>query len=223
MKTTSFLRIYATRLAFLLAIAALLLFIPASLTSSGGLRIFLTIVIVLCRFGGGILLFLGNHRGAEINYFLYDRRRAKKRTRDELSAESVRDDILFYLRPFIKEPLLLWQGIPKSLHLQLEGEPQFSAPIAYLMLLCLAECDEQTAFQMFSMADGRTITYVCHAITDAKDNEMADYVYHLKKRNDKDRICMFFQKNAQCFRTRALRYVEQHFEEFYFPRTRFFK
>ena len=223
MKTASFLRIYATRLAFFLAVVALLLFIPASLTASVGLRIFLSVLIVLLLIGGGILLFLGNRRGAQVHYFLYDRRRARKKPREELSAEGILEDVSFYLRPFVEDDMALWQDLPKPLRLQLEGEPQFRPLVMYRMLYLLSLCDEERIYSVFSSASERVVTYVCRSIADGGDNEMADYVYHLKKRADRERICIFFQKNTACCAARALRFVEQNFEDFFVQRSRLSK
>ena len=57
MKISVFLRNYATRVAIIAAVVALILFIPASLTASTALRVFLIVCILLLLGGGGVLLF----------------------------------------------------------------------------------------------------------------------------------------------------------------------
>lgn len=223
MKKGAFLKLYATRLAFFLAVAALLLFISASLTQSTAWRVFLLIVTAFLLLAGGILLFLSSQRFCGVHYFLFDRRRKKSEPREELSAETVFDGIAYYLRPFLEDPLSLWHEIPKPLRLQLEGEPQFRPLVAFYMLYLLSGCDEDKAFEHFLKADERTITFVCAAIGEGGDQEMADYVYHLKKRGDRDRICVFFKRNGAVFAARALRFVDRHFEEFYVKKQRLTK
>ncbi len=224
MKISSFLRNYATRLAFLLAFVALILFIPASLTASIGLRIFLIVLIVLMLGGGVALLFWGSRRnGPQVHYFLYDRRRARSRRYHEMDADTVQDAMAYYLHSFTQEPLSLWREIPKPLLLQLDAQPQFRPLVTYRLLYLLSECDAERIYEIFSAASGSAVTYHCRAIGDAGDSEMADFIYHLKQKRigDKERVVQFFQKNKQCFAVRALRCVERDFDLFYVSKSKF--
>lgn len=222
----AFLRTYATKIAVLLAIVALLLFVPAAMTASVGMRAFL-IVLILCLLGAGvILLALGNRRGGnEVHFFLYDRRRGRIRRRGELTEEIVQDALAYYLQPLISDPLTLWQAFPKPLRLELEAQPHFRVPVMYRMLYLLSEQEERRIFEIFFEADEHIVTYLCHVLGDAQDRELADFIYHLKKncRAERERTIAFFQKNQGCFAARALRFVERHFEEFYVPKNKLFK
>ena len=222
----AFLRTYATKIAVLAAIVALLLFIPAALTASTGLRVFLIILIILLLGGGVSLLFLGNFRGGnEVHFFLYDRRRSRMRRRDELSAEIVQDAMDYYLQALVSDQLALWQAFPKPLRLQLEAQPQFRAPVMYRMLYLLSECEQREIFEIFSKADERIVTHLCHVLGDAEDTQMADFIYHLKQNchGERERTVAFFQKNKHCFAARALRFVERHFDSFYVSKDKLFK
>ena len=222
MKTSSFLRSYATRLALLAAATAFSLFIPASLTTSQVLRVFLIILILLCLGCGAVLLFLGNQsQGGRLHYFLYDRRRARSRHRDELNADVVLDAMSSYLAPFTKDLLSLWSKLPKILLFQLDAQEQFRPLVTYRLLRALSECDEEQIFEVFGKADRSVVTYLCCAIADAGDSEMADFVYHLWQscKTKEERVVSFFQKNKQRFAARALRYVERNFDLFYVPKS----
>ena len=224
MKISVFLRNYATRFAFIAAIVALILFIPAALTESIVLRVFLIILIVLFLCGGVALLFWGTQRhGPQVHYFLYDRRRSRSRRREELDAEVVQDAMAYYLRPLTQEPLSLWRELPKPFLLELEAQAQFAPLVTYRLLFLLSECGAEQIYTIFSKAKGSVVTYLCRAIGDAGDHEMADFIYHLKHKRieDRERVVQFFQKNKQHFATRALRYVEQNFELFYVPKSKF--
>jgi len=222
----SFLRNYATRFAFLLALVAIILFVCAALTASSALRIFLIVMIVLLLAGGGVLLFLGNRQHAgKIHYFLYDRRRNRFYQREELNADIIQDAIAYYLRDFVKNEMELWRDIPKSLRLQLEGEPQFTPLVMYRMLSLLAAQTPENAFSVFEDASEQVVTYLCRTISECGDSEMADYIYHLKKncKTEQERAGLFFPKNKRAFSARTLRFVERHFDDFYVAKSRLIK
>ena len=223
MKIGTFFKIYATRLAFACALIAILLFSPASLTASAGLRAFLIVLILLFLLIGAAFVFYANRRNAgEIHYFLFDRRRNRFYRREELNAEIIQDAMAYYLQDFIEDELLLWTDIPKPLRLQLEGEEQFCPLAMYRMLALLSKQEPERAAAVFGTADERVVTYLCHVISECGDREMADYIYHLKKNfvAEKDRITMFFTKNKNTFAARILRYTNQHFDDFYVARSR---
>jgi hypothetical protein len=222
-KIGDFLKNYAKRLAFAFALAAFLLFIPAALTSYAGLRVFLIVLIVLLLLSGGALVFYGNRRHAgRVHFFLYDRRRSRYYQREELTPEIVGDAMAYYLQPFSAQELDLLKRIPKPLRLQLDGEEQFRPLVTYRMLALLAMRDPQDALAIFGAADEQSVIYLCRAIGDCGDSEMADYIYHLKKNfeTEQERIALFFQKNKRTFAARTMRYVERHFDEFYVARSR---
>lgn len=224
MKISVILRNYATYIAALVAVVALILFIPASLTASTVLRVFLIIFIVLLLGGGGTLLFLcSRHHGPQVHFFLYDRRRGRSRRYNELDGEVVQDAMAYYLEPFSKEPLSFWRELPKPLLLQLDAQTQFRPLVTYRLLYLLSACNAEQVYQIFAGANERVVTYLCHAIGDEGDNEMADFIYHLKKKciADRERVVQFFQKNQQRFAARALLCVQRNFELFYVPKSKF--
>ena len=222
-KIGAFLRNYATRLAFACAIVAFVLFVPASLTASVGLRVFLIVLIALLLVSGGALLFYANlgHHG-QVHYFLYDRRRNRLYRREELTDEIVEDAMAHYLRDFVENEGDLWRQFPKHLRVQLEAQLQFRPLVMYRMLSFLSKQEPAQALAIFEAADESLVTYLCRSISKGGDREMADYIYHLKKNvhDEKERISLFFQKNKRVFSARMLRYIDLHFEEFYVPKQR---
>lgn len=223
MKMVDFIKNYAKRLAFVLAIAAFLLFIPAALTASVGLRTFLIVVIVLLLESGGVLLFYGNrNHSGQIHFFLYDPRKNTLHRREELTAEIIGDAMAYYLHPFAAEEVDLFQEIPHSLRTRLEGEEQFRPLVTYRLLTLLSSRTSEDALAIFAAADEQAIIYLCRAISECGDGEMADYIYHLKKNfeSEQERIALFFRKNKRVFAARTMRYVERHFDEFYVARSR---
>ena len=227
MKHYNIIKEYGSRLAFLCAALALILFIPACLVESTGWRAFLIVLILLLLGGGGVLLYMSSARtnGAKVHYFLYDRRRGKSRGREELSAEIVQDAMSFYLQPFAESALELWGDIPKALRLQLEAEPHFRTLLMYRMLSAMSEVPSEHLSALFAASDERAVAYLCRVLSQCGDNEMADYIFHLKKnaKQEAERILSFFKKNNKCFEKRALHYVEQHFDDFYVDKAKFSK
>ena len=222
----AFLRNYATRIAVLAAIIALILFVPAALTESTALRVFLIVVILVLLGAGIILLAVGNRRaGGEVHFFLYDRRRGRVRRRDELTVEVEQDALEYYLHPLVEDPLTLWQSFPQPLRLELEAQPHFRALVMYRMLYVLSDCEAEQIWEIFTGADARIVPYLCRVIGEAQDREMADFIYHLKQNAhaDRERTTVFFQKNKRCFAARALRFVERNFDAFYVSQDKLFK
>ena len=173
--------------------------------------------------GGALLYLRGRVNGPQVHFFLYDRRRARSRRYHELDGIAVQDAMGFYLKEFAKDQISLWRELPKPLLSQLDAQSQFKPLVTYRLLYVLAEADAERIYRTFSEANDRVVTYLCHAIADEGDNEMADFVYHLKNKRieDRERVVQFFQKNKQRFAARALKCVERNFELFYVPKSIF--
>ncbi|MBQ8357171.1 MAG: hypothetical protein IJX39_05115 [Clostridia bacterium] len=218
MKENKFFSEHAIHLATACAVLALLLFIPASVVKTTGVRVFFFVMVALLMVGGCVILYLSHRtKGGRIHYFLYDRRRNTVLPKSALNFELIRDSVDCYLSEYIENALSLWKEIPKKLRIRLEEEPQFKPLIAYRMLAELSTKDPENILDTFSNADDRAVGYICRAIHDSDDADMADYLFELKKNieHDRARISVFFNKNRRCFEERMLRYVERHFEEFY--------
>ena len=226
MKKNHFSKEYGSQLAFLAAAVALVLFVPAGLTELAGLRIFLVISIVFFLLCSAVLLFVSGKfsvKSKEVHYFLYDRRRKKSLSRDSLSQELIDDGMSFYLSHYVEDPLSLFGEFPKPLRLQLEGEPQFRVLIMYHILQLLSQKDADEIKEIFTAADERAISYLCRSLSECKDEELADYIYRLKRnaQTEVGRIPLFFKKNERRFATRAIKYVEQNFDRFFVDLSRF--
>ena len=206
------------------AVLAFILFIPACITKIAPVRVALVVAVGLLLVLGGAVLFLWNReREARVHYFLYDRRRDKNRQTAALTPDDVMDAMDYYIAPFARNAVDMLEEIPKQLRLQLEGEGQFKPLVAFRMLSALAEADEDQILTDFSASDLRAITYVCRALEDAGEGEMADFIYHLRKNAEGElsRIPNFFKRNAKWFGARAVRYVNRNFEKFYVEKSRF--
>ncbi len=226
MKKNRFIKEYGTRLSFALAALALLLFIPAGLSTATALRVFLIVCIAMLLVCGGILLYLGGHynTGREVHYFLYDRQQKKSLSKEELNEEAFIKGIDLYLADFDTTPLSLFEEFPKPLRIRLEEEEQFRLLICYRMLQSLCQCPQGDILPVFASADTRALTYLCRSLRACGDGELAEYIYDLKQNLDKEagRIPLFFKKNERRFLSRAMRYLEQNFDSFYVNTTRFF-
>lgn len=223
MKQKKFLFDHAIHVATACAVLALLLFIPAVLTGSKGLGVFLYIVIALLLVGGGVILYLAHReRGERANYFLYDRRRETARPHDSLSFQLVKDGVEAYLSDYVEDVADLWVDIPKKLRIQLDGDTAFRPLIAYRMLLELSTRTPEEIIACFECADTRVVGYLCRAVKEGGDSEMADYIFELKRYIDRERahIPVFFRKNLRCFEDRMLRYVERNMSDFYMDKKR---
>ncbi len=209
---------YGSRLALLCAALALLLFIPACVTESTGLRVFLIIVIVLLLGGGGTVLFLSTRgEGNRLHYFLYDKATKRSIPREELTAKVINARTTQYLQPFSRSPLSLWENLPDSLKMRLEAQPAYGPLVMYSMLSALANCPDRHVAQLFAKADPKVVSYLCNTIGNAGDGELADYIFELKKKagENANRVSVFFKKNAPTFSARSVHYVQKNFERFY--------
>ena len=212
-----FLAEYAKHLASVLAVLALILFIPAGVTQSLGLRIFFIVLIVLLLCGGITLLYLGHKAASKIlNYFLYDAEHQKKIPKHELSFELIEKGISLYLEEYVDDAVLLWEEIPQKLRMRLGDEPQFRPLVAYRMLYALSDLSPRDVRVVFEGADDRTVSYLCRSLADVGDKQMADFLFDLKKKGEETttKVVGFFRKNRTLFEERMLRFVKEHLREF---------
>ena len=226
MKKKRFLKEFGSRLAFLAAALALLLFIPAGLTIHAPLRTFLIVCIVILLLSGAVLLYFGakyNASGKKVHYILYDHRRKKQLSKNALDEQLVIDAADRYIREFTDDPFSLLSQLQRPLRDQLELEKAFQPLIAYRVLYLISQAPQGDILPLFLGADARAISYFCRAISECGDAELAEYIYRLKKNAEREsgRIPLFFKKNERRFCARALRFVEQNFDRFYVDSTRF--
>lgn len=218
MKENKFLLEHALQLASGCAILALILFILATMSKIRGLGIFFYILSFLLLAVGGVILYLAHReKNDRIHYFLYDEKRNMNLPLTSLNGERVRNGMDRYLFEYQKDLLLFWEDIPKALRMRLEQESVFRPLVAYRLLLALSECDSEDAQSVFARADDRAVGYLCRAIRDNGDEDMADYIFEMKKNAERDhaRIGLFFRKNRRCFEERMLRYTKRHINDFF--------
>lgn len=226
MDIIKFIKEYGTRVAVILTAIALLLFIPAGLAKSALLSVCLIVLIVLFLAAAIALLFLAKkeHLG-DVHYFLYHPETRRTMSRSALNEKLLRERVSLYLSAFGRTPLSLWDEIPHDLRTELRVEPQFRPVIAYSMLLALSDCKEEQIAAAFEQADDVAVSYVCKALSDAEDGELAAYLFDLKKTKGGNAalVTPFFKKNAPRFSARALRYIQKNFDAFYVEKSRFAK
>ena len=217
---------YGTRFSVILTVIALMLFVPAGLAKSPVLMAIL-IVLILLLLGGAILVLVlakKQHLG-DINYFLYDEKTGKSIAKESLDERVFRARMARYLHAHGVSTLSLWDGFPESLREKLSEEPQYRPLVAYSMLLALSACPDRHVPVAFAHADVRAVSYICHALSEAGDKELADYIYGLKKNESANAalVTPFFKKNGPRFTSRAMRYLNTHFDAFYVDKSYFAK
>ena len=226
MKQYRFLLEYAFHIATACAILALILFIPAAITDSVGLSVFLYIMIVLLFLAGGAVMYVAyRSKGERINYFLYDHRRKNSIPKEDLSFEIVNEGVERYLSDYTENVVDLWTEIPKKLRIQLEADVAFRPLIAYRMMFELSDRTAEEILACFAEADNRIIAYLCRSIKEGGDRDMAGYIFELKRyiERESNHVPAFFQKNRRGFQDRMLRYVERHMSDFYMDKKRLSK
>ncbi|MBO5355307.1 MAG: hypothetical protein J6B09_04490 [Clostridia bacterium] len=218
MKKNQFFFEHGLHLATVCAVLGLLLFIPASMTPVLGLRIFFGILVAICLAVGVVFLYLSHHAKKErVHFFLYDQEKGSNLPMSALTPELIQEKTDAYLSEYTDSIIGLWQDIPKKLRLRLETDTQFLPLISYRMLLELSFRDASELLSVFEKADIRAVGYVCRAVRDAGDGELADYIFQLKKNIEENRarIPAFFHKNKRLLEERMLRFVECHIGDFY--------
>ena len=223
MKERKFLFAHASHLATACAILSLVFFVPATVSQNKGLGIFFYMISAVLLVAGGVILYLSHRaKGARINYFLYDRQRELFLSKKDLSFDVVNEGVESYLSDYVEQVVDLWSEIPKNLRMQLDVDVAFRPLIAYRMMLELSERGAEEILPRFLKADERIIAYLCRAIKEGGDRDMADYVFELKRHvdRDRDRVSVFFRKNRRGFQERMLRYTERHINDFYVDKKR---
>lgn len=218
MKEKKFFLEHAIHFATLCAVVALILFIPGSIAANNKVRIFCLVMVGVLLVTGGVILYLAHRaKKGRLHYFLYDRRRQISLPASELSFDRIREGIDLYIQDYSEDVVSLWKEVPQKLRIQLEGDTAFLPLVAYRMLFELSQLDAVDVLAVFEGADRRAVGYLCRAIRNNNDADMADYIFEMKTRmpSDSSRISLFFSKNRSLFEQRMLRYVEHHFEEFY--------
>ena len=226
MKQNKFLSEHAKHVASACAVLALILFIPAAISKSMGLSAFLYTVIALLLISGGIVMYMAHRiKGDRANYFLYDHRREEMQPKEALCFELVNEGVERYLSSYVEDVLELWTEIPKKLRIQLDGDAAFRPLIAYRMLLELSKREPEEILVCFEEASERIVAYLCLAIKEGGDKEMADYIFELKRYIEREckHVPVFFRKNRRGFQDRMLRYAERHMSEFYMDKKRLTK
>jgi hypothetical protein len=223
LKKNKFLLERALHLATACAIFSLLFFALATVAQSKSLCIFFYVLSAALLVMGGVILYLSHRaKSARINYFLYDRQRGLPLPPKALSFEGVNEGVESYLSDYVKQVVDLWTDIPKPLRMQLDVDVAFRPLIAYRMLLELSEREPEEILNRFQKADDRVVAYLCRAVKEGGDRDMADYVFEMKRHVDRelDRVPAFFRKNRRGFQERMLRYTERHVNDFYVEKKR---
>lgn len=203
-------------LSLVMAGVALFLFICACV-ANGGLSVFLHVLWVLCLIAGFYLFYMGYRQSQrQVNYFLYDRRRKKKIKKEELTFEQLNDNLTHYLSRYVRHPVDLWKGIPKSLHIQTDAAEAFRPLFCYRMLYEMSILPEQEIKERFEQTDEKTVSYVCRQISKAGDEDMAQLILKMKRDSDREEkyVVPFFRKNKQVFEGRMMRFTLRHMDEF---------
>lgn len=226
MKQNKFFFGRAKHIATLLAVLALVLFVPAAMSNSTAISVTLYVLIVLLLLGGCILLYAAHrNKGERVNYFLYDHRRDSVIPKEELSFELINESVELYLSKYVDHVVDLWTEIPKRLFIQLDGDTAFRPLIAYRMLYELSDRAPEEILACFEEADLRMVGYLCRSIKEGGDRDMANYIYELKRYIEREgkHVPAFFRKNRRCFEERMFRYVERNMSDFYMDKKRVIK
>ena len=221
MKENKSLLEHSVYLATACAIFSLIFFVPATISQNKGLSVFFYVLSAILLATGGVILYLSHRaKDARINYFLYDRQRELFLSKNDLSFDVINEGVELYLSDYVKQVLDLWSEIPKSLRMQLDVDVAFRPLIAYRMMLELSERESEEILSCFQKADDRIIAYLCRAIKEGGDRDMADYVFEMKRHVDRNRVSAFFRKNRRGFQERMLRYTERRINDFYMDKKR---
>ncbi|MBE6554744.1 MAG: hypothetical protein E7663_00725 [Ruminococcaceae bacterium] len=199
-----------------MALLAFLFFIFAAITKSTGTRVFCIVLLCLSLLGGCGMLYLAYGSGRQKNYFLYDRRRKCKVSPKNLTFDFLNDKLSEYLSDFVEESIDLWEGFPQKLKIQLQADKAYLPPIAFRMLHDLSLRRPEDILAVFTTCDKKMLAFVCRAIKDSGDEEMASLIFHMKKHTEREktRIIAFFTKNRRCFEGRIVHYIKTHIEEY---------
>ena len=216
MKQKKFFIDYATHLSTACAVVGMILIIPAAATKIKALGVVLYILCALLLAGGGVILYLG-HRAKSVAAPAVVKGQPKAdASEDALSFADVLEGIDSYLDGYIRELPALILDTPKELRIKLEREQVFRPVVALRLLWELSGKEEQEILYQFTEVDEKAVGYLCGAICDAGERELADFIFEMKRnaQREQGRIPTFFRKNRGYFEARMTAYVTQHMEEF---------
>ena len=215
---------HGQHLSILCAVIAVLLFLPACTATELVWKVFFSALVILLLAAGGVLLFFWNRtREFRVHYFLYDPETGNSISEAELTPARCHACMDRYLAPFGVRAEQLFADFPPALRKQLNSEPAFRPALMYRMLRAMAEYEGDEIYRRFTAASPRAVSYLCCALNDADDGELADFIYDLKKNaaGEQSHVPPFFKRNAARFDARILKYVERNFEHFFVEKSRF--
>lgn len=207
----------AKNLSFLLSLLGFLFFVLACVTKTKGISIFFGIMAGLSIVGGCIFLYLWHRTtSSQQNDFLFDRRRRVRISPNDITFEFLNDNLTYFLSQYTETTIDLWNGIPKNLEMALQATPAYYTPVAFKMLYDMSLLDEVEILALFEASQKKTVAFVCRAVKQGGDKEMADVIFELKcdLQRLNNRIVPFFQKNKRCFEGRIYHYIKNHLSEF---------
>ena len=223
MKQNKFFIEHAVHLATACAVLAIILIIPAAATKFPTLGVCLTILSVLLLIAGGVILYF-RHRlmgSAPVQQHAKTSQKAPKPTEnDAADGEMTFADVLAGIDEYLGEDAAsisdMRLDIPRDLRVRLEEEQIFRPLIAMRLLWELSGRSPEEITEQFVAADEKSIGYLCGAVYDAGEADLADFIYKLKQNAEAERarIPSVFRKNRHYFENRMIAYVSLHMDEF---------
>lgn len=209
-----------TTFAFVLTLMFVVL---ASVPSmQGGLRtLWIFLAVVSLAAGVALLFFTYRKAPKRLNFFLYDPRRGRSISEQALDFDTANDRMEGFLAAFTDNPVHLWRGIPKTLAIELQAKEPLRPAVGYKMLYELSIATAEDAIDAFLSAEDRTVAYVCRAIRDGGDEDMADYLFKIKRNGDLDEehLAAVFSKNRKFFEGHLMRYIKENMDRFAFEQS----
>lgn len=175
------------------------------------------ILMLVLVFLVGIYLFLS--RDVEPNYFLFDRKKRKNLSTEELTFARINERMTFLICQICENKEDLWKSDALFHEDDLFGYRSVYKPlVAYKMLYDLGiQPKDSDAWELLMSANRDLLTALTEAMERAGDKQFSEAFYKIFAggREESDRMKEFISRNLAYFRGKMTDYVKKYIELFY--------
>ncbi len=205
--------------AILCVVGAVLIFLFPVANADAPYKMVLGIIIgaILIVFALLIALYLWLERDTEPNFFLFDRKRKRNISPDELTFKLVNERLILLMTTVSRDMDELWNGGVLDNELKLGFRKIYRPLIAYKMLYDLADKNVDDYWSYLLNCTPETVRSITVALRQAGETKMAD-TFQLMMSDYRDtpvHIRNFISGNMKYIRSRTMAYIKNNIEMFY--------
>ncbi len=179
------------------------------------LGIIIAVLMIILSLLIGVYLWLC--RDTEPNFFLFDRKKKRNISIEELTFKLANERLSFLLTTVSQSEEELWSADVLENELKLGYRKVYRPLIAYKMLYDLADKNIDSCWDYLQSSTPETVISICKALEQAGETEMVKAFRFIMEnyRQDPSKIRNFVIGNQKYIRGRIMSYIKRHIEMFY--------